>query len=292
MEQRIIDVRMKYPVTGATKLARIMANDGVQGIPSPSTINSIIKRHGLIKPEDSAASTPYRRFEMAEPNDMWQADYKGHFTLLNGEECHPLNIVDDRSRFCLCSRALDNEKFESFWPIMQELFRQYGLPKYFLSDNGNPWGNGQAQGYSRVDVLMMQYGILPIHGRLHHPQTQGKDESFNHSLTRECLKLKTFSDMADAERGLQEFREFYNNVRPHDALGLGIPSSVYTPSPRQHPGMIMDWEYPKDYRKICIRASGHFKYKGHDYYLGEAFNGEVIGLRKSSREGFMTLEYR
>lgn len=216
---------------------------------------------------------------MAEPNDMWQTDYKGHFPLQDGEECHPLNILDDHSRFCLCSEALGNETFESFQPVLLRLFRTYGLPRYFLSDNGNPWGNGQKQGYSTNDVWMMQLGILPIHSRLHHPQTQGKDESFNRSMTRELLKSSTFKDMQAAQAAFQNYRRFYNEKRPHYGIDLATPSSVYRTSPRAYPQEIAEWRYPEGYRIIHVNSSGHFKYHGHEYYLGEAFHGEFIGMR-------------
>lgn len=223
---------------------------------------------------------------------MWQTDYKGHFPMLDGNECHPLNILDDCSRFALCSRAMLDETFLSFQPVLIGLFQEFGMPKYFLSDNGNPWGNGMKQGYSKVDVWMMQLGILPLHGKIHHPQTQGKDESFNRSLTRECLRYMTFMDQEDGQRKLDTFRRFYNEERPHHALGLDTPAQHYRRSTREYTGMICEWEYPEGHQIIRLHGKGHMRYKGYDYYLGEAFAGEQVALRPSLHEGYMTIEYR
>jgi len=122
MEERIITMRIKYPSLGARKIHRLLLNQGIEGIPCPSAINQILNRYGLITPEASLAATPYHRFEMPEANDMWQTDYKGHFTLMDGTECHPLNILDDHSRFALCSRPMLDETYASFQPVMIELF--------------------------------------------------------------------------------------------------------------------------------------------------------------------------
>ena len=291
-EAKIILLRQQYPFIGARKLHRMLENQGETGIPSPSTINAILHRNGLITPAASQTAKPYQRFAMAEPNCMWQTDYKGHFPMKNGQECHPLNILDDCTRYALCSRAMLDETFRSFQPVMIELFLEYGMPKYFLSDNGNPWGNGQMQGFSRVDVWLMQLGVLPIHGRLHHPQTQGKDESYNRALTRECLNQTAFEDQQDGQQKLDAYRKFYNEERPQHALGLDTPASRYKHSNRPYPGMVTEWEYAPGRKVIRLHGKGHFRYKGYDYYLGEAFSREVIALRESHRDGYMTMEYR
>ena len=290
--QKVLAVRDEHPAIGARKIARILINRGEEGVPSPSTINSILHHHDRITPEASRAATPYRRFEMEHPNDLWQMDYKGHFPLLNGVECHPLNIIDDHSRFCLCSRAMVNETFETFQPVMIELFQEFGMPQAFLSDNGNPWGSGMRNGFSRVDVWLMQLGILPMHGRILHPQTQGKCESYNRALTKELLQGRCFANQEAIQAALEGYRCFYNDERPHHALALDVPANQYEYSPRKYPGMIMEWEYPAGYRIIHVGQSGHFKYKGHQYYLGEAFHGEVVALRDSYLPGCVTLEYR
>lgn len=124
----------------------------------------------------------------------------------NGYRCHPLNILDDCSRFNLCIEALKNETFDEVKPVMERLFTEYGLPFSFLCDNGNPWGTSQSLGYTRFEVWLMELGILTLHGRPRHPQTQGKEERFNRSFTRECLRGKTFSDISHAQSCFDEYK--------------------------------------------------------------------------------------
>lgn len=138
----------------------------------------------------------------------------------------------------------------------------------------------------------MQLGILPIHSSLHHPQTQGKDESFNRSLTRECLKRQVFSNQEEARIGLEEYRNFYNEVRPHHALNLDTPAQHYRKSNREYPGMIREWEYAEGQKVLRVHGNGYFKYGGHVYYIGEAFLHERVLLRPSHKDGYITIEYR
>lgn len=112
---------------GAVKIRKIMDNDGYPNLPSARTINNIFHRNNLISKAASQAAAHYKRFEKVRPNDMWQADFKGHFQMQNGERCYPLNILDDCSRFCLCSDALRNETLGEVKPVFQRLFRNTGF---------------------------------------------------------------------------------------------------------------------------------------------------------------------
>ena len=216
-EQLILDYRQAHPAIGARKIRKILENQGHSGLPCVKTVNNILKRNGMITKEASMAAKPFQRFEKAQPNEMWQADFKGHFAMADGRRCHPLNIIDDHSRFNLCCEPMDTESYEEIRPVMIRLFKEYGLPRTFLCDNGNPWGTAQSTGFTSFEVWLMELGVLTIHGRPLHPQTQGKEESFNRSMTKELLKHTSILDKADARRQFEQYRSFYNEERPHCA---------------------------------------------------------------------------
>lgn len=292
MEARIVAFRRKYPAIGAVKLRRMMADAGQTGLPCAKTFNNIFHRHGLIERAASQAATPYERFEKTLPNEMWQADFKGHFAMSNGYRCHPLNILDDHSRFNLCVEALKGETFEDVKPVIERLFQEYGLPSSFLCDNGNPWGTSQSLGYTRFEVWLMELGILTLHGRFRHPQTQGKEERFNGSFTRECLKYQQIRDFPHAQQVFDEYRTFYNEVRPHFSLELDVPKKHYQPSSRQMPEQIDPWEYGPEYKLCKVKETGYFNYSGQGFFLSEAFAGKHIAVRDSHLPGQITLIFR
>lgn len=292
LERQIVALRRKYPAIGAEKLRRMMLDSGCSDLPCARTFNNVFHRNGLIEQEASLAATPHQRFEKSAPNEMWQADFKGHFAMKNGHRCHPLNVIDDHSRFNLCIEALEGETFEQVKPTLERIFREYGLPFSFLCDNGNPWGTSQSLGYTRFEVWLMELGVLTLHGRIRHPQTQGKEERFNRSFTRECLRRQEILDISHAQNVFDAYRSFYNEVRPHCALDLDVPKVHYRPSVLKLPEEVEPWEYGLEYKLCKVKDTGYFNYRGQGYFLSEAFAGKYIAIRESHLPGQITLVFR
>lgn len=291
-EALIIEARKKEPAIGAAKIRRMLTNKGHTGLPCISTVNTVLKRNHLITLEASRAATPYKRFEKDAPNVMWQVDFKGHYGLGDGERCHPLSVVDDHSRFCLCADAKPNEKRDGVEESFRRIFREYGMPRILLCDNGNPWGTSQSAGYTLFELWLMGLGVLTIHIRPMRPQTQGKTERFNRSFKEERLKFYTPCDLVDAQRQRVEYRDFYNNERPHHALCLDVPAQHYEPSQRLYPEQIAEWEYGPEYELRRIKSTGFLTYGGQGYFLSEAFGKKTIAIKPSSTDGFVNLYYR
>ena len=291
-EQFIVEYRKKYPAIGAVKIHRMLQDEGYSDIPCASTINEIFKRNGLISREASLAATPHKRFQKEKPNEMWQADFKGDFLMQNKQRCFPLNIIDDCTRFNLCCKPLPNVRLETVKPIMENIFCEFGLPFSFLCDNGHPWGSSQGLGFSSFEVWLMDLGVLTLHGRILHPQTQGKEESFNGSMKRELLRYTDIDDFVDAEHKFNEYRNFFNNKRPHHALNLDTPAKHYAKSLIEYNPTIPKWEYPDNLKIHKVKPTGFFSYKSRSYFLSEAFAGKEIAIRESSKNGCINLYYR
>jgi len=85
-------------------------------------------------------------------------------------------------------------------------------------------------------------------------------------------------DRRGQQRELDRFREEYNHVRPHEALGMRTPASVYEPSPRPYPARVPGVEYPATMLVRTVKSHGHFRWKKHDVFLSEVLWGEPIGL--------------
>ena len=292
IEKLIVDKRKQYPAFGAVKIKRILENEHHTNLPCDKTINNIFHRNGLITKEASLAATPIKRFEKSYPNEMWQGDFKGHFEMKDGNRCHPLNITDDYSRFNICCEACKCETFEEIKPVMIRLFENYGLPFSFLCDNGNPWGTPQSLGFTKFEVWLMELGVLTLHGRIKHPQTQGKDERFNGSFTRECLKYNTFDDIFDAQKKFDEYRNIYNNIRPHHSLKLDVPSSRYKKSNHEYSPDIERWEYPEKCEIRKVKETGFFNFANQGFFLSEAFANKEIAIAQSHKDNCFNLYFR
>lgn len=291
-EQLILELREARPAWGARKLRHVLEKRGHTGLPAASTICDILKRNGYVSQEESLKHQPYKRFEMNRPNEMWQTDFKGDFGMANKERCHALTVLDDHARYALCVDAKSNQRLEGVQESFKKLFLEYGLPENVLCDNGNPWGASQSTGYTKFEIWLMDLGILTIHGRIRHPQTQGKDERFHRTMDDELLKRITVHDITDAQRYFDEFRRSYNTDRPHQALGYDTPDQHYKPSPRKMPGRIEGWEYGYGCEVRRIKGTGYLTYRGQGYFLSEAFSGKEVALTESAHSSCFDILYR
>lgn len=291
-ERDIVLFRQNNPSLGAVTIRKLMMDDGYKDLPCVKTFNNIFARNHLITPQNSASATPYKRFAAELPNDMWQGDFKGYFPLDNGQRGRPLDIIDDHTRFNLCCQHVNSETFEEIKLVMIRLFQEYGLPKKFLCDNGNPWGTTQSTGFTRFEVWLMELGILTLHGRALHPQTQGKIERFHRTLKKDCLQYADKTNVETLQRELDLFRYFYNYRRPHHALKLETPGSLYCKSPRPYRAKIEPWEYGKEYVERKIKSTGYITFNGQGYYLSEALGGKTVGVRESHKPGELTIVFR
>jgi transposase InsO family protein len=103
VEAAVLDVRAQHPLEGR-KIRRRLVTRAKQ-VPAASTINAILKRHGLLDPTQSSKHRAFQRFERPAPNALWQWISKGHFAL-GAVRCHPLTVLDDHSRYSICLRAV------------------------------------------------------------------------------------------------------------------------------------------------------------------------------------------
>ena len=292
IERLIVNQRKKEPALGAIKIHKILSDEGYENLPSVSTINNVLHRNGLITKEASISATPYKHFAKDNPNDMWQADFKGNYLLKDGVRCHPLSIIDDCSRYCLCADVKYNEKLNSTYASFESTFKQYGLPKILLCDNGTPWGASQSTSITKFEVKLMELGILTLHIRPLRPQTQGKIERFNRSFKEERLRYYIPNNMEEAQEQRLEYMEFYNNKRPHFALDLDKPSEHYEHSKRKYPEKISGWDYPYGTEVLKVKSSGYIRYKGQGYYLSEGLSNKQVGIIPSKQDGILNIIFR
>ena len=138
----------------------------------------------------------------------------------------------------------------------------------------------------------MEHGVLTIHGRALHPQTQGKEERFNGSERRELLKTTVMADWEDAREKFEAYRQFYNEKRPHHALGLDVPARHYTSSDRAWSEEVREWQYPERTELRRVKGNGYFNWDGQGYFLSEAFVGKDIAIRPSHIEDCISLFFR
>lgn len=283
VESTVIAIRTAHPTWGGRKISRRLVDLGQRTV-APSTVTGILRRHRLL-PDRDAIGHAWQRFEHAEPNQLWQIDFKGYFTTPRGL-CHPLTLLDDHSRFNLLLQACGKTDAGTVQPLLSDAFRRYGMPVRINADNGAPWGSPREYGHglSRLSVWLIRLGIRISHSRPGHPQTNGKEERFHRTLKAEVLNGRSFADLRAAQSAFDQWRTIYNCERPHDALGLAVPASRYQPSRRDFPEVLPAIEYGPNDRVCNVKWNGEVRFARRKLKVSNALNGMPIAFRATAAD--------
>ena len=143
VEDLIVTIRKKLTGNGLDAGAETIKwhlNHAGVDPPSVSTIWRILKRRGFIIDEpNKAPHKTWRRFVAEFVNELWQTDAT-HTELADGTEVDIVNIVDDHSRVCTRSHAVDGTTSgPDAWHAFIDAVAVYGIPARVLSDNGAPF---------------------------------------------------------------------------------------------------------------------------------------------------------
>lgn len=284
IEDEIVALRNAHPAWGGRKIKSRLEKLGHHNVPAASTITDILRRRGLINPEESVKHKAFIRFEHPHPNALWQMDFKGHFAMRQGR-CHPLTVIDDHSRFNVTLKACADERTGTVQAALVSTFRRYGLPDRMTMDNGSPWGSDEFHELTLLTAWLIRLGIGVSHSRPYHPQTQGKDERFHRTLLVEAITGQQFQDLAHCQRRFDEFRDCYNLERPHESLDMQAPVTRYQVSQRAYPEILPDIEYGPDDHVRKVQAQGEISFKGKEFRVSKALQGYPVALRPTNIDG-------
>ena len=287
LEAAILRVRKAHTTWGSKKILAVLDRDhAVDELPSRSTVDAVLSRAGVVRPRRGRA----RRQPSAPPvvaahapNDVWSIDYKGWFRVGDGTRCDPLTINDAFSRVSLECRAMVAPKLEDVQHRLEAIFWTHGLPSFLLSDNGPPFGSNGLGRLSRLGVWLLRLGVQPIHIEPGRPDQNGRHERFHETLKAETATPPRSSIRAQ-QAAFKRFQVQYNKERPHEALGMRVPSELYKPSLRKMTWRLPEHEYPEGFELRRVRRDGTIKWAGAYAFVGEAFAGECIGVKLGDDE--------
>jgi transposase InsO family protein len=195
----------------------------VDTVPSVSTIWRILCRHGLITPQPhKRPRSSFIRFQAELPNEVWQTDTT-HWTLADGSDAEILNFEDDHSRLFLASVAFPTVKGPDVVQVFHEAGQQFGYPASLLSDNGAVFSGRSRKGKVLLESELDRLGIQGKHSTPYHPQTCGKVERLHQTLKKFLAMQAPAQSLGHLQLQLDAFRTYYNNTRPHRALGKKTP---------------------------------------------------------------------
>jgi len=279
----LLTARQRHPSWGPKKLlALLQRRQPAAPWPAPSTVAAVLHRHGLVRPRrrrrpvghPGCPLTP-----MTAPNRIWTADFKGQFKTGDGRYCYPLTIVDGYSRFLLACQALSDTSQHGARPVFAALFREHGLPTIIRTDNGVPFATCAAGRLSKLSVWWIRLGIYPELIEPAHPEQNGRHERFHRTLKAETTRPAAGSRAAQ-QRRFNQFRDHYNQERPHEALQQRPPATCYRSSARPYPRELPPLEYPKHFEVRYVSRNGGIRWRHRWVNISHVLDQQHVGFEE------------
>jgi len=150
-------------------------------------------------------------------NHVWSYDFVADRTH-DGRPLRMLTIVDEYTRECLtidvARRLGSNDVLERLADLMVER----GTPDYIRSDNGPEFTAHAVRGW------LERVGVKTLFIEPGSPWENGYVESFNGKFRDELLNGELFYTLTEAKVLIERWRNDYNRIRPHSALGYRPPA--------------------------------------------------------------------
>jgi transposase InsO family protein len=256
--------------------------------PSLSTIWRSLRNQGLVEYTPKKKPKLYlQRFEAFYPNETWQSDVT-HIRLRNGKVVDVLNFLDDHSRLLIRSTVHPTVTAAIVVEQFLEAISEFDSPQSTLTDNGLVFTTSRTRGgQNAFEYLLEELGIEQKNSRAHHPQTQGKIERFHQTLKKWLSARPRAANITELQALIDQFRELYNNSRPHKALKGKTPAVAYQARPKAKPESdpIPGNKKRRNDRvdkegKVSLRRAGRMHHIG----VGRAHTGKRVHLVFTSKK--------
>jgi putative transposase len=248
-----------------------------------STVKRVFGKAGLIEPRRRRRHDECGRIESSvpveEPNDLWTVDFKGEWYSSDKRRVEPLTVRDAFSRYVFCTEPLGKGSTKVVKPKFEELFMEYGVPKAIRSDNGPPFASMRSpRGLTRLSAWWVALGIVLDRITPGHPQENGAHERMHRDIAME-VEGTVDGDFRTQVEVLEMWRENFNRVRPHEALGMRVPAEVYVKSSRRYEEGVFELEYPPEYLRRRVSRTGAIGIDSIQINISLAVAGWEIGLK-------------
>jgi len=219
---RIIELAATYGRYGYRRITGLLRGEGWPV--NHKRVERLWRREGLKVPQKQPkrgrlwladGSCIRRRPEYR--HHVWAYDFVADRTH-DGRSLKLLTIVEEYSRECLAIVVARGLRSIDVLETLAALFVTHGVPAHIRSDNGPEF----TAELIRLWLEALQVQTLFIEPGS--PWENGYVESFNGKLRDELLDREMFYTLTEAQILIERWRQEYNTVRPHSALGYRPPA--------------------------------------------------------------------
>ena len=222
MTEAIIRTASKYGRYGYRRITALLRNDGWQV--NHKRVERIWRQEGLKVPckqpkrgrlwlNDSSCV----RLRAQSRDHVWSYDFVQDRTT-DGRPIRILTLIDEYTRECLSLLVDRKLNSQNVLDELSNLFLTRGIPEHIRSDNG-PEFTAKA-----VRKWLALVGVKTLFIEPGSPWENGYIESFNGKLRDELLNGEIFTKLLEAKVLIEDWRQQYNQIRPHSCLGYRPPA--------------------------------------------------------------------
>ena len=225
-KRTILLLKREHPEWGCQRISDLL----VRGPALPASASAVARvLHEAGYQMEHVATHPHpdkpRRFERAQPNQLWQTDLFTFVLKRQNRRVHLVGFIDDHSRFVVGFGLHASASTALVIEGVRAAIGSYGPPAELLTDNGPQYVTWR--GKSQFTRELERLGIKQLVAKPRRPQTLGKIERFWGTLWRECVEAAVFVDLADARLRIGHFVDHYNFQRPHRGIDGLVPADRF-----------------------------------------------------------------
>ena len=159
------------------------------------------------------------RQEAVQPNETWAMDFV-HDQLATGKKIRVLTVVDTFSRFSPILDPRFSYRGEDVVQSLEKTCTKLGYPKAIRVDQGSEFISRD------LDLWAYANNVILDFSRPGKPTDNAYIEAFNGRFRAECLNAHWFLTLDDARQKIEDWRNYYNEVRPHGSISHKAPISL------------------------------------------------------------------
>jgi transposase InsO family protein len=285
LEAMICELRRKHPGWGPRRIEYQLAKQGVQPLPSQSSIYRCLRRHKLIAlRRRKKRRDEFRRWERDRPMQLWQMDVMSGVLLDDGTDLKLVTCIDDHSRFCVAAGLVTRATSRAVCAVFSAALKTYGVPDEVLTDNGKVFTGRFGLHHAEVlfDRICRENGISHRLTAPRSPTTTGKIERFHQSIKKELLVDRSFESCDAAQQAIDTWVHDYNNERPHQALEMAVPAERFrlVPATKDASSVPVFIEEDKQGQWVLRRvaSNGIVSVDNQMFSVSNAFKGEIVDV--------------
>ena len=159
------------------------------------------------------------RQEAVQPNETWAMDFV-HDQLATGKKIRVLTVVDTFSRFSPILDPRFSYRGEDVVQSLEKTCAKLGYPKAIRVDQGSEFISRD------LDLWAYANNVILDFSRPGKPTDNAYIEAFNGRFRAECLNAHWFLTLDDARQKIEDWGNYYNEVRPHGSISHKAPISL------------------------------------------------------------------